>query len=127
RAWEVDPEHVGLTRHEVDDVGPHPGVEGEAVQEHEGRPVPLAQLSDSEQTVAQHQYSPSSVRPSGPASSSSSPVVSSPDQVVGSGPCSGSTCATISSSTRRTDGSPTHRCLAPSTPITVACGTRAKR
>ena len=38
--------------------------------------------------------------------------------VVGSGYDEGATFRTISSSTRRTAGSPTHRCLAPSTPIT---------
>ena len=42
-----------------------------------------------------------------------------------SGSFDGATMRTISSSTRRTYFSPTHRCLPPSTAITVACGTAA--
>ncbi len=50
-----------------------------------------------------------------------------PSHAVGSGAAPGTTAATTSSKTRRTNGSPTHRCLAPSTATTRACGMRANR
>ena len=43
------------------------------------------------------------------------------------GPASGRTSSTISLSTRPAYFSPTHRCLAPSTPTTRACGTTPNR
>ena len=88
---------------------PHAVVEREAVQEDQRQPSP------SSRYVCRLMRRPPpscSGRPSGRAAGAGGP---------------GRTWPTISSSTRRTADSPTHRCFAPSTPITSACGTRANR